>query len=133
MIERKSSAPSLDAWLREAKRESGAEDCGMYLFHNGVVRRSARAKVRLGDESAPDVRGLRLSCDEEALEQALAQARALPGIRYARAWVNSGELAVGDDMMLVLVGGDIRPRVIEALQRLVEAIKTRCVTETELS
>ena len=56
----------------------------------------------------------------------------MPGIRYARVWLASGELKVGDDIMLVLVGGDIRPHVIDALQALVGEIKTRCVTETEV-
>lgn len=35
-------------------------------------------------------------------------------------------------MMRVLVGGDIRSRVIDALQALVEEIKRNCVKETEL-
>ena len=35
-------------------------------------------------------------------------------------------------VLLVLVGGDIRPHVIDALQALVGEIKTRCVTETEI-
>jgi hypothetical protein len=34
--------------------------------------------------------------------------------------------------MLVLVGGDIRPRVIDALQFLVGKIKNECVTEQEI-
>ena len=34
--------------------------------------------------------------------------------------------------MLVLVGGDIRPRVIDALQSLVGEIKSECVREEEL-
>ncbi len=46
--------------------------------------------------------------------------------------MNEGELAVGDDIMFVMVGGDIRPRVIEALQFLVGRIKTECVTEQEI-
>jgi len=33
--------------------------------------------------------------------------------------------------MYVLVGGDIRPHVIDALQFLVERIKTQCVVEIE--
>ena len=40
--------------------------------------------------------------------------------------------SIGDDMMRVLVGGDIRPRVIDALQALVEEIKLNCVKETEI-
>ena len=56
----------------------------------------------------------------------------MPGISFARVWLNEGELKVGDDMMRVLVGGDIRPRVIDALQARVEEIKRNCVKETEL-
>ena len=37
-----------------------------------------------------------------------------------------------DPRMLVLVGGDIRPHVIDALQALVGEIKSKCVTETEV-
>ena len=38
---------------------------------------------------------------------------------------------VGDDIMYVLISGDIRPHVIDALQFLVGTIKTKCVTEIE--
>ena len=48
-----------------------------------------------------------------------------------RVWLNSGELTVGDDIMQVLIGGDIRPRVIDALQELVGTIKNECVSEIE--
>jgi molybdopterin synthase catalytic subunit len=40
-------------------------------------------------------------------------------------------LETGDDIMYIMVGGDIRPHVIDALQSLVEKIKTECVTEIE--
>ena len=60
-------------------------------------------------------------------------ALAMPGIRTVRVWLNSGELTVGDDIMLVLVGGDIRPHVVDALQALVGELKQHCVTETEIS
>ena len=43
-----------------------------------------------------------------------------------------GNCSVGDDIMQVLIGGDIRPHVVDALQALVEQIKSTCVTETEL-
>ena len=129
----RASAPSLDAWLREAKEEAGSGGCGMYLFHNGVVRETAKAVVREGAENRAPVRGMLFSYDAEKVERARRAALALPGISYARVWLNSGELRVGDDIMLVLVGGDIRPHVIDALQALVGEIKQHCVTETELS
>lgn len=128
----KQQAPSLEQWLREAKQAPGAENCGMYLAHNGVVRQTAKARVRRG-EDAPDVRGMRFSYDREKTAAALEAARAMPGIYYVRVWLNEGELSLGDDIMLVLIGGDIRPRVIEALQTLVGTLKNECVTEQELS
>ena len=62
--------PSADQWLREAKADAAAADCGMFLLHNGVVRRSAKARVRAGDALAPDVRGMRFSYDRERSERA---------------------------------------------------------------
>ena len=128
----KKTIPSADAWLREAKAEAAAADCGMFLLHNGVVRRSAKARVRSGDETAADVTGMLFSYDREKAAAAVEAAKALPGIRCVRVWMNEGELQVGDDIMYVLVGGDIRPHVVDALQFLVGKLKNECVTEQEL-
>ena len=127
----KAPPPSLDRWLREAKAGPEAGKTGMYLFHNGVVRETARAAVRDGAQAAP-VRGMRLSYDREKLEAAVAETRRMEGVHYVRAWLNEGELAAGEDIMLVLVGGDIRPRVTEALQFLVGKLKSECVSEQEI-
>ena len=129
---KKQQAPSMDAWLKEAKRDASAAGCGMYLFHNGVVRETARARVRDGAENTAAVSGMNFSYDAEKVEEARQAALQMPGISYARVWLNSGALRVGDDIMLVLVGGDIRPHVIDALQTLVGEIKNHCVTEQEV-
>jgi molybdopterin synthase catalytic subunit len=55
----------------------------------------------------------------------------MPGIFYIRTWLAEGELEVGDDIMYVLIGGDIRPHVVDALQSLVGTIKNTCVVEQE--
>ena len=123
--------PSLDQWLREAKNEPDAELCGMYLAHNGTVRRTARALVRQGAEDSSPVRGMRFDYDADKVEQAVAAARSMPGIHHVRVWLNRGDLEPGDDIMLVLLGGDIRPHVIDALQQLVGRIKNECVVEQE--
>ena len=59
----KKPSPSADEWLREAKADAAASDCGMFLLHNGVVRRSAKAKARGLDEHAADVTGMQFSYD----------------------------------------------------------------------
>lgn len=128
----KKERPSVDQWLREAKADPAAADCGMLLVHNGVVRETARAKVRSGAEGTAPVRAMRFGYDAQKAAQAIEEARAMPGIRLVRVWLNEGELQLGDDIMLVLVGGDIRPRVIDALQFLVGKLKSECVTEEEI-
>lgn len=123
--------PSTDEWLNEAKQSPVANDCGMFLIHNGVVRKTAKAQVRDGKMS-PEVRGMRFSYDEEKVNAAKEAALKMDGIKYVRVWLNEGELNVGDDIMLVLIGGDTRPHVVDALQSLVGEIKNNCVTETEI-
>ncbi len=125
-------SPSMDAWLREAKQDPSARQIGMYLTHNGIVRETAKAQVRFGEDAAP-VSGMRFGYDEAKAEAAIAEAKRLPGVYYVRVWLNEGELRVGDDIMYVLIGGDIRPHVVDALQFLVGKLKTECVTEQELS
>lgn len=123
--------PSMDAWLKEAKAHESAPKIGMYLTHNGVVRQSAKAKVRQGAENTLPVTGMFFSYDPEKVEAAIAETYKMEGIYYIKVWLNAGELKVGDDIMYVLIGGDIRPHVVDALQYLVGRIKNECVTETE--
>lgn len=129
--------PSIDTWLREAKADPSFRGCGMYLVHNGTVRETPKAEVRGvetdGVRPGDKVAGMVFSYDAEKVAAAVEGTRALDGIGYVRVWLNSGELTVGDDIMLVLIGGDIRPRVIDALQHLVGTIKNTCVVEQELS
>ena len=128
----KQECPSLDAWLREAKQDPNAANCGMYLAHNGVVRQTAKAKVRRGAEGTRPVTALRFSYDAEKANRAIEAAGRMDGIYYVRVWLNEGELRPGDDIMLVLIGGDIRPHVVDALQSLVGTLKNECVVEQEL-
>ena len=131
-LEKKPKKPSVDRWLKEAKEDPAAVECGMYLIHNGMVRQTARARVRQGAENSEAVTGMVFRYDAEKVEQAILKAKEMPGIFYIRVWLNEGRLALGDDIMLVLVGGDIRPHVIDALQALVGTIKNDCVVEEEL-
>ena len=124
--------PSMDAWLKEAKAHESAPKIGMYLVHNGTVRQSAKALVRENAEGTKAVRGMLFSYDEEKVNAVIADACKLQGIHYIRVWLNEGELKMGDDIMYVLIGGDIRPRVVDALNYLVGRIKNECVVETEI-
>ena len=125
--------PSMDAWLKEAKAHESAPKVGMYLTHNGTVRQTAKAKVRYGAEDTQDVTGMVFSYDQKKVDEIIAETYKMEGIYYLKVWLNEGQLQVGDDIMFVLIGGDIRPRVIDALNYLVGRIKNECVVETELN
>lgn len=118
------TTPPLEAWLAEIKQGPDAGRIGMYLMHNGVVRGSSR-------QGAP-VSGMSLSFDRDGLADALRRVGEMPGVIVARAWINEGDLSVGDDIMYVLVGGDFRENVFSGLQELVRIIKSEVVRETEV-
>lgn len=128
----KKEIPSMDTWMKEAKKDKDASKVGMYLVHNGIVRETPKAKVRNGEDNGKNVTGMFFSYDKEKVDLAVAEAEKLEGIYYVRVWLNEGKLQVGDDIMYVLVGGDIRPRVIDALNFLVGKIKSECVEEREI-
>ena len=125
--------PSVDAWLKEAKDHESAPLCGRYLTHNGTVRQTAKAAVRYGAENTQAVTGMLFSYDEAKVNAVIADAYKLSGIYYIKVWLNEGQLKMGDDIMYFLIGGDIRPRVVDALHYLVGRIKNECVVETELN
>lgn len=123
--------PSQDEWIKEAKTDPSAENIGMYLTHTGIVRKTAKSRVRSGEEGTKPVTGMHFSYDEGKVEKAIASTLEMPGIYFVRVWLNSGELELGDTIMQVLIGGDIRPHVIDGLQSLVGCIKNECVVEEE--
>lgn len=123
--------PSIDQWLKEAKADPNALQEGMFLVHNGVVRQTPKVLVRQGIDDGSVVKGMTFSYDAAKVDAAIAEAREMDGIFCVKVWLNEGQLEVGDDIMYVLIGGDIRPHVVDALQFLIDKIKTECVTEVE--
>ena len=124
--------PSIDQWLAEAKASPEAAQCGMFLTHNGVVRVTPKAQVREGAEGLPAVTQVEFSYDAAGLEAAVEEALTWEGVYYVRVWLNEGTCNVGDSLMYVLIGADIRPRCIDALQKLVGKIKNELVVEKEI-
>ena len=97
---------------------------GMILAHNGVVRETSRDGRR--------VTGLRVAVDSDRLEAILAEQRARPGIVDVRIAINGEkDLAVGDDVMFLVVGGDIRENVIGCLSDTLNQVKATVTTKTE--
>lgn len=114
----------IDAWIADIKKTCPPDRLGMILVHNGVVRASSK--------QGEPVRGMKLSYDHAALDEALRRFRAKDGIVDIRVWINEGTLKIGDDIMYVCVAGRFRSDILPVFQELISLIKTRIVGEEEL-
>ena len=121
------TSPSMDLWLKEAKESPKAALVGMFLVHNGVVRETPKALVRKGLDQGNRVIGMDFSYNQLKVDRVIEDTYKLEGVYYIKVWLNHGYLELGDDIMYILIGGDIRPHVVDALQFIVEKIKTECL------
>jgi molybdopterin synthase catalytic subunit len=97
---------------------------GMILCHNGVVRNVSR--------DGTEVKQLIVNADRKRLNEIVAETKKRPGIIEVLAEVQEGTLHPGDDIMYVVVAGDIRENVISALVDTVNMIKSGVTRKTEL-
>jgi len=110
--------------LDEIKRHPEFEKVGMILCHNGVVRATTR--------EGRQVKGLKVVVNHDQLGKIIVEQSQKPGIVDIRvSIVENRELAVGEDIMHLIVAGDIRENVISVLKETLEAIKTRATEKTE--
>lgn len=113
----------LAALINRIKSHPDYAKAGMILCHNGVVRGTSRDGRR--------VSGLTLTVNREALEDILSEQRQRPGIVDILVEIREGSLMVGDDVMFIVVAGDLRDHVIPVLEDTLNAIKERVTHKTE--
>lgn len=115
--------PTLYELIEKVKRETDPAEVGMIVCHNGVVRGTSRA-----GETAEF---LDIDVDSQAWEQVLQEMRTEPGIAAVEAHLFTGRRHVGEDVMLVVVAGDIRENVFPVLERTVNRLKKEAVRKKE--
>lgn len=113
----------LSALIDRVKSHPDYAQVGMILCHNGVVRGASR-------DGRP-VSGLTLTVDREALNAILAEQRERLGIVEILVEIREGLLKVGDDVMFIVVAGDLRDRVIPVLVDTLNAIKRQVTHKIE--
>ena len=102
--------------LASLKAHPDIGQAGMILCHNGIVRAF--------DRQGRKVSGLRVSVDHHALDHIIAENKGKAGIVDIQVDIAEGaDLAVGDDVMVLAVAGDIRENVIAVLEATLNAIK----------
>ena len=114
----------INLMLEAIKKHPDYEKVGMILCHNGVVRGTSR------DGRA--VEGLRVAVDHQKLAHIISEQKKIAGIVDIKVEIaEDRDLAVGDDVMLLLVAGDIRENVIKVLTDTLNQIKGTVTSKTE--
>lgn len=111
--------------IADMKKEPGfAENVGMVLVHNGVVRGWSR-------QDHKTVACLDVTVDETRTEALRKEYLQKPGIYKIFIECRSGRLHPGDDLLFIVVAGDIRENVKPVLSELLDRIKTEAVIKSE--
>jgi molybdopterin synthase catalytic subunit len=115
---------NVNEMMQQIKEHPEFEKVGMVLCHNGVVRATSR--------DGRKVSGLRVSVDHQTLNRILDEQKQKPGILDIQVQIaENKDLEVGDDVMLLVVAGDIRENVIAVLTDTLNLIKSTVTSKTE--
>lgn len=114
---------SLAEMIGKIKRHPDFPKAGMILTHTGIVRGHSR--------DGKPVREIEVRADREALARVVAQMKTRPGIIEVLAEVRDGRLSVGEEIMRVVVAGDIRENVFPVLMDTVNNIKAEVTRKQE--
>ena len=115
---------SLTRLINNIKKHPDYHQAGMILCHNGVVRSTSR--------DGRKVSGLTITVNHDKLQKIIEANKQTPGIIEMLVEINENRhLSIGDDVMFLVVAGDIRENVIQVLTDTLTAIKTTVTHKTE--
>ena len=107
------------------KRPDFTDNVGMILIHNGVVRKWSRR-----DHS--DVSGLEIEVDHDLIAELRREYLQKPGIYEIIIETESGSFQPGDDLLFIIVAGDLRENIKPVLAELLDRVKAEAVSKKEI-
>lgn len=115
----------VSAIINKLKQEPGfTENVGMVLAHNGVVRAWSR-------DGHKDVESVEVFPDRARMEELRKEYEQKPGIFRVEVEAAEGKLVPGDDLLVIVVAGDVRENVKPVLAELLDRIKAEAVKKRE--
>lgn len=115
----------MDIWtmIQKAKAHPEAGKVGMIASHLGIVRATSR-------EGSP-VERVQVSYDHDVIDAILQDIKRMPGIIEVLVDTKEGDLSIGDEILAVVIAGDIRENVFGALITAVNRIKAEASKKKE--
>ncbi|WP_321403076.1 molybdenum cofactor biosynthesis protein MoaE [Maridesulfovibrio sp.] len=102
-----------------------ADNVGMILVHNGIVRGWSRG-------THDEVSSIEIKADYDKIEQIRQEHEKFPGIYKIVTHANEGVFKPGDDVLFLIVAGDIRENVKECLASLLDRVKAEAFSKKEI-
>ncbi len=102
-----------------------AKNVGMVLVHNGTVRSWSR-------DSKENVEYLEVQPDYAKIEAIRAEFMQREGIHAIEIEALAGRFQPGDDLLYMIVAGDIRENVKAAMADLLDRVKSEAVKKKEI-
>ncbi len=112
--------------IAQMKKNPGfAENVGMVLVHNGVVRAWSR-------EDKSEVVALEVCPNQRLLQELREEYLKRSGIFDIEIFAKHGRFLPGDDLLFIIVAGDIRENVKPVLAELLDRVKAEAISKREL-
>jgi len=108
------------------KRPDFTDHVGMILIHNGTVRNWSR-------RDHGRVTALETKVDEALVEKLRQEYKQKPGIYEIIIETRSGRFQPGDDLLFIIVAGDLRENIKPVLSELLDRVKAEAISKKEIS
>ncbi len=107
------------------KRPDFTDNVGMILIHNGTVRNWSRSDHR-------KVSALETTVDQSLVERLRQEYKQKPGIYEIIIETHSGRFQPGDDLLFIIVAGDLREHIKPVLAELLDRVKAEAISKKEV-
>jgi molybdopterin synthase catalytic subunit len=112
--------------IAEMKKQPGfADNVGMILIHNGTVRSWSR-------NTKETVVALEVTPDLEKIEAIRLELMKRDGIHEIVIEAKTGKFQPGDDLLFLIVAGDIRENIKPVLAELLDRVKAEAISKKEI-
>jgi len=106
--------------IKKIKDSQEFSKSGMILTHTGIVRESTREGEK--------IKALEIEPDFNVVKAILTESKKLPGVKAIEIWIHEkARLNIGDEVMHIVIAGDIRENTLNAMKITLDEIKKRAV------